>query len=154
MYVASTFFLEKLLAQLVDHAVVGPFSGVLDGTFCGLGQTPTGTLTPSQGLSAIKEADYDGYNRLPIVWKGPYLDVAGNSKLQADGLFFTPTDAVKPNQITSVFIADAVTAGNLLISTILPNGPIWLNGPQNAFALSLLFQLLATGNYGDVIVIS
>lgn len=154
MYVPTTFFLQKLMAQLIDHAVAGPFSGVLDGIFIGLGQSPTGTLTPSQPLSAITEANYNGYARLPVTWKGPYVDSAGSAKVQADGLYFNPSDSLKPNQITSMFAVDALTAGNLLFSEVLPNGPIWLNGPTNAFSLSVLFQLPNGTNYGDVVVIS
>jgi hypothetical protein len=139
--------------HLVDHAVAGPFSGVLDGVFIGLGQAPTGTIKPSDTLAAITEADFDGYARLALTWKGPYIDPAGAAKIQADGNYFACTDATKPNQITSMFVADALTAGNLLFSEVLPGGPIWMNALGNAFSLSVLFQLPVGVNYGDVVVI-
>lgn len=153
MFVPTTFFLQKLLAQLIDHAVAGPFSGVLDGTYVGLGQTPTGTLQPNQGMSAITEANYDGYARVPVTWKGPYVNPSGSSTIQSDGSYFVPTDSTVQNTITSMFVADALTAGNLLLSMVLPNGPIFMTGPQTAFSLSLLFQLQATNNFGTALVI-
>ena len=153
MYVPTTFFLEKLLAQLIDHAVAGPFSGVLDGLFLGLAQFPSTTLTPADGLSALTQADYNGYARQAVVWNGPYTDALGQQAIQSSALYFTPTDALKPNQITMMFLADALTAGNLILSEVLPGGPIFLTGPANAFALSVIFQLPNAVNYGDVVVI-
>lgn len=153
MYVPTNFFLQKLLAQLVDHAVAGPFSGVLDGTYVGLGQQPTGTLSPSQGLSGITEANYDGYARLPLTWRGPYQTYPGSGSLQADNVFFQATGSVVGNQITSMFVADALTGGNLLFSEILPGGLIPMTGPTSAFGMAVLFQLAIGANYGDVVII-
>lgn len=153
MYVPTNFFLQKLLSQLVDHAVAGPFSGVLDGTFIGLGQQPTGQLNPDAGLSAITEANYDGYARLPLTWRGPYRVISGSAKLQADNVFFQATGAVVANQITSMFVADALTAGNLLFSEVLPGGIIPMTGPTSAFGLAVLFQMAFGADLGDVVVI-
>lgn len=153
MYVPANFFLQKLLTQLIDHAIAGPYSGILDGTYVGLGQQPTGTLTPDQGLSAITEADYDGYARLPLTWNGPYQVLSGSGTLQADGSFFKPTGSVVQNQITSMFVADAITAGNLLFSELLPGGTIPMIGVTSGFGLAVIFQLAFGNNYGDVIVI-
>lgn len=153
MYVPSLFFLEKALAALIDHAIAGPYSGPLDGVFVGLSQFPTPMLTPNQGLAQITEADYTGYARLPLTWLGPYQNPLGNYAIQADGAYFTPTDSVTPNQIVGMFVADALTAGNLLFSEPLPGGPIFLEGPANAFSLSVIFQLATGSNYGDVIVV-
>ncbi len=153
MYVPTNFFLQKLLAQLIDHAVAGPYSGLLDGTYVGLGQQPTGTLTPNQGLSAITEANYDGYARLPLTWRGPYQTLSGSATLQADNVFFQATDTTVPNQITTMFVADALTAGNLLFSEVLPGGIIPMIAPTSAFGMAVLFQLALGTNYGDVIII-
>lgn len=153
MYVPTNFFLNKLLSQCIDHAVAGPFSGVLDGLFLGLGQFPTGTLTPDQGLSAITEASYTGYARQAVTWHGPYIDGRGNIAIQSAADFFVPTDSVVTNTITSMFLADALTAGNLILSEVLPGGNIILNGPTTAFGLSVIFQLPVGTDYGDVVVI-
>lgn len=153
MYVPTTFFLEKMLAQLIDHAIAGPFSGVLDGTFVGLAQVPSSTLNPSQGLSALTEANYNGYARQAVTWHGPYTDGMGQQAIQSAASYFTPTDDLVPNQITMMFLADALTAGNLLLSEVLPGGPIFLNGPSNAFGLSVVFQLPAGANFGDAVII-
>jgi hypothetical protein len=153
VYVPTTFFLEKLLAQLIDHAVSGPYSGVLDGLYLGLGQTPTGTLNPSQGVSAITEATYDGYARQAITWHGPYTDALGAQAVQSAALYFTPTDATIHNSITSMFLADAITAGNLILSEIMPGGPIGMSGPANAFSIAVVFQMASGNDYGDVVVI-
>ena len=67
VYVPTNFFLNKLLAQTILHAQAGPYSGVLDGMFLGLGQIPTQTLSPSQGLTSITEANYTGYAGQPVV---------------------------------------------------------------------------------------
>lgn len=153
MYVMSYFLLAKMLAQLIDHAIAGPFSGVLDGCFVGLAKSPTGQLNPSQGLSAITEANYSGYARLPLTWHGPYQSPTGNESIQADGNYFVPTDALVSNQITGMFVADALTAGNLLLSQQLPGGPVFLSNPTTAFSLSLIFQLQSLSNFGSVLVI-
>jgi hypothetical protein len=153
VYVPTNFFLQKLLTQLIDHAVAGPYSGLLDGTYLGLGQQPTGTLNPTQGLSAITEATYDGYARLPLTWHGPYQPQIGQATLQADGSFFAPTGSVVTNQITSMFVADALAAGNLLFSEVLPGGVIPMIGVTSGFGLAVLFQLAFGNNYGDVVVI-
>lgn len=153
MYVPTTFFLEKLLAQLIDHAIAGPYSGVLDGLFLGLAQFPSTTLNPGDGLSKLTEATYTGYARQAVTWHGPYTDAAGQQAIQSAADYFTPTDAVTPNQITMMFLADASTSGNLILSEVLPGGPIFLNGPANAFSMSVIFQLPNGSNYGDVVVI-
>jgi hypothetical protein len=150
VYVPSIFFLDKVLSQLLDHAIAGPFSGVLDGCFVGLGQFPTPTLGPNNVIADITEANYDGYARLPLTWRGPYLNPLGQPSIQADGNYFVPTVS---NQIVMMFIADALTAGNLLLSTPLPGGPVFLSNPTTAFALSQVFQLLTGNNYGTPIVI-
>jgi hypothetical protein len=153
VYVPSNFFLEKLLAQCIDHAVAGPFSGVLDGLYLGLGQIPTGTLSPSDGVSAITEATYDGYARLPITWKGPYTDGAGQQAIQSGAEYFTPTGSTTANTITTMFLADALTAGNLILSEVLPGGPYFLSGPTTALGMAVVFQLPQGSNYGDVVII-
>jgi hypothetical protein len=153
VYVPTNFFLEKLLAQLIDHAIAGPFSGVLDGTFVGLAQFPSTTLNPSDGLSALTQATYSGYARQPIVWHGPYTDGAGQQAIQSGNLYFQPTDALTPNQITMMFVADALTGGNLLFSEVLPGGPIFLTDATTAFGLSVVFQLPANANFGDAVII-
>lgn len=154
MYVPTTFFLEKVLAALIDHAIAGPYSGPLDGIFLGLGQFPTPTLNPSQSLSAITEATYTGYARQAVVWHGPYASGVYDQSIQSTSLFFTPTDGVVPNQITSIFVADAITAGHLLLSQILPNGPVFLNGVDNLLSLALSFQMLANTNFGSAVIIA
>lgn len=153
MYTPTTFFITKMLAQLIDHAIAGPFNGVLDGAFLGLGQFPTQSLNPKQDLSAITEATYAGYARQPVVWHGPYAKGNYDQAIQSAALFFTPTGSGVSNQITSLFLADAITAGNLLLSEPLPGGPIFLNNPDNTFSLSLVFQMLTGTNYGDAVVI-
>jgi hypothetical protein len=153
VYVPTNFFLEKLLAQMIDHAVAGPFSGVLDGLFLGLGQIPTGTLNPNQGISSITEATFDGYARLAVTWSGPYTDGMGQQAIQSHSIYFTPTGSTTPNTITSMFLADALTAGNLILSEVLPGGNIILNGPTTAFGMSVVFQLPNGSNYGDVVII-
>lgn len=153
MYVPTTFFLNKLLAQLIDHAIAGPYSGVLDGLYLGLAQFPSSTLNPAQGLSALTEATYTGYARQAITWRGPYTRGVDTQTIQSDALYFTPTDAITPNQITMMFLADALTDGNLILSEVLPGGPIFLNGPENAFGISAVFEIPTDANYGDAVII-
>lgn len=151
MYVVSTYLLNLLLTEMI--AASGTVIGALHGAFLGLAQFPSTTLNPSQGLSALTEADYNGYARQALTWSGPYTDASGQKAVQSNALYFAPTDALKPNQITMMFVASAVTAGNLLYSEVLPGGPIFLNDATNAFGISSVFQLPNGANYGDSVII-
>lgn len=153
MYVPSRFLLNKLMTQLIDHAVAGPFSGVLDGIFMGLYIAPTPGLTPQSTMNNITEATYTGYARQAVVWHAPYIDPANAESIQAASLIWQPTDGVTPNQITGIFVADANAAGNLLLSSRLPGTGIPLGDATMAFGAALLFQLSYTGDYGDVQII-
>ncbi len=153
MWVVTTVLIERILAALIDHAVVGPYSGPLDGLYLGLGQFPTATLNPSQALADITEATYTGYARQAVVWHGPFAVGTYDQSIQTASLFFTPTGTTIGNQITSMFLADALTAGNLLMSQVLPNGPVFLNGPDNTLPLAVIFQLLTATNFGRGVVV-
>lgn len=153
MWVVTTVLLERILAALIDHAIAGPYSGPLDGLFLGLGQFPTPGLNPSQDLTAITEATYTGYARQAIVWHGPYAIGTYDQSIQSASLFFTPTGSTVGNQITSMFLADAVTAGNLLASQLLPGGPVFLNGTDNTLPLAVVFQLLTATNFGRGVLV-
>lgn len=151
MYVPTTAFIIKVLAALIDHAIAGPYSGPLDGLYLGLSKNPTPTLNPSQGLASITEANYDGYARQAVVWHGPHSLGTYDQAIISGSLNFVPTGSVVGNQIVGMFLADALTAGNLLLSELLPNGPVFLNTPDNLLALAVNFQLLTATNFGDVV---
>ncbi len=153
MLVAQQALLTKILAQLIEHAVAGPYSGALDGVFIGLSKPPTGTLTSNSPFTAITEANYDGYARQPIVWRAPYVEIGGAISLQSAQTYWTPTDTLIQNTINGMFVADALTAGNLLASEIFAV-PQPLAGPQNAFSLALIFALGANNNYGGSVIIN
>lgn len=147
MLVPSYALLNKLLTQSIQHAVAGPFSGCLDGVFIGLSVAPTTGLTPSSVLAAIHEATFTGYARQAVVWHPPYIESGGAEAIVSSSTYWTPTDGVTPNTITGMFLADALTNGNLLASEQFAV-PQPLAGPSNAFSLSLVVQLLASIGYG------
>jgi hypothetical protein len=139
--------LEKILNQSADHAVAGPFSGCLDGVYVGLSVAPTTAQNPNGVLANIHEATYTGYARQLLVWHPAYIEPAGSVAIQSASLYWTPTDAVVPNIITGLFLADAITVGNLLGAEQFDVGQN-LGGPSNAFSSTVLVQLLTTLGYG------
>lgn len=153
MFVVQNTLAAKLLQAAIDHAIAGPFSGALDGVFVGLSIAPTGTLAPNSPFTAIHEAGYTGYARQPVVWRPPYIETGGANAVQSAQTYWTPTDSVLPQTITGMFVADAITAGNLLLSEMFAV-PQPLGGPQNAFSLALIFALAANSNYGGSTIIN
>lgn len=153
MFIPSQYFLNKLLAQLADHAVAGPFSGILDGVYLGL-NIGTTMLRPPNTMADITEAGYTGYVRQLIVWHPPYVEGVAVATMQSAGLYFQPSDGVTPQTVTGIFLADASTAGNLLLSEPLAGGSINMFSAQNAFSVALRFQLDPADDYGGGTVIS
>jgi hypothetical protein len=152
MWVVTQYLLNLILSTLTKHAVAGPFSGALDGAYVGLFITPTQPMLPTQGISSITEATYDGYARLPLTWYPPYLDPAQVPTIESAGAHFVPTGSVVANQITGVFVSDAVVAGNLLMSCFLPMPGRQMAGVLNAMTVAALFQF-GVANYGGPTII-
>ena len=112
--------LIDVIATILTQAsatTVGP----LHGSYVGLATaiTPSG---PDTLMSAVTEATYTGYARVALAAWGAQYRIGDSGQGQDSALAdFQPSDAVAPNQINAVFIADAATAGNLQAFYLLPN---------------------------------
>jgi hypothetical protein len=102
-------------------------------------------------MGDIVEAGYTGYARQAVVWGAPYQATDGLQAMNAGSLSFTPTDALKPQTVVGLILADAVTAGNLL-GMLLFDTPVPLNGPNQILDVLLTFGLDALGNYGTAVM--
>lgn len=148
MWTLSRIFLGRLMAWLVDLGNSGAPTPPLQIVYLGLYQAPTGTLTPDSVMSAITEANYTGYAREEVVWYPTYIDTTGPQTLEGASSHFAPTGSAVGNVITGVFLADALTGGNLLMSAVLPVPGVPLNGPSTAMTVDAIFQMAYTANYG------
>jgi hypothetical protein len=141
MWVVSQTFLQALAAWLIESSSSGATAGPLEAVYCGLYISPTPVLNPKSLLAAITEATYTGYARKLITWFPPYVSSAGPVALEGGALHFSPTDAVTPNNITGVFLADALTAGHLLMSIPWPGIGAPLSDPSQALTVDPFFLL-------------
>jgi hypothetical protein len=153
MLIPMNVLLTKLLNAAIDHAVAGPFSGPLDGVYIGLSIAPTTAQAPVSTLSNITEAGFTGYARQLVVWHPAYDEAGGAIAIQSSSTYWTPSDAVLPETITGMFLADAIVAGNLLAAEMFAV-PQPLAGPSNAFSLAVLFAQPPNSNYGGATIIN
>jgi hypothetical protein len=151
MWVLSFYFMNAMAQDLIEHLASVAYNGILEAVWLGLYTAPTSPPTPATLMSGITEATFDGYARVPLVWRPPYLDQLGPQNIVSSGAFFQPTDNLNPNTITGCFIADALIGGHLLMSSPL-SPPIALVDAQHAAAISAKFQLAFTNNYGGPVV--
>jgi hypothetical protein len=142
-----TLFMQRVAQALIEHSTSGPFNGPLEAVWMGLYQPPTPNIGIHSTLANITEATYDGYARQPVVWYPPILSSSGPETLYGQDLNFSPTGSVTPNGITGIFLADALTAGNLLMAAVLP-APVPLNGPTTALVVEPVFQMGLGQIYG------
>lgn len=144
----TEFFLNLVMAALTDHTASGSFNGPLESVYMGLYIAPTGGLSKSSTIANITEATYAGYARQAVTWYPPVVDAAGPETLNGQSLNFTPTGSTTPNTITGLFLADALTAGDLLAYMALPGIGVALSGPTQSLVAIPQFQLPFTPIYG------
>lgn len=111
---------KKLIAGLIRAGSDTTQAGAFANCYVGLYQDGP---PPSQDavLSALTEADYDGYARQgPVEWSPEYVVLGVNHNILGDLHTFSPTGSVVGNTVKGFFIADAETAGNLLAMEEFP----------------------------------
>lgn len=141
--------LQLACAGLNEHVASGSYSGPLYGAYLGLGVAPTPPFTELSVIGNVTEPLYTGYARQAIVWGTTYETAGQLQVLPAGSLTFQPSDAVHPSTITAVFIADALTAGNLLAGLLLPTPGVPLADATAALTLLVRFGMDYNGNWGD-----
>lgn len=150
----TIFFLAEVMNALVLKVTGGNYTGPLNGVYLGLYQSPTANLNKSSLMAAITEATYGGYARQPLVWYPPFVDSAGPEAIQAASVNFVPSSSTTPNTITGLFLADALSAGDLLAWYPLPGVGFGMSSPQTAMQVMVPFQLPFTNTYGQPTILN
>lgn len=154
MWIPSDYFFEQSLLELSECGASYPFSGVLCQAYLGLAIAPVPGINRATILSQFVEASYPGYARLPLNWRLPYFGSNNLWDLEAVCDHFAPT-ANDPNQlIQALFIASAVTGGQLLMSMALPLPGIDMSDIQDALTVVVRFGMDPLANWGDATLIS
>lgn len=154
MWIPSLLLLQRMAAALTQVGGSGAAVGPLEAVYFGLYTAPTGVLTPQSVITDITEATFVGYARIEAVWEAPYFGAAGLEYLESQNMRFTATNGNTPNVITGFFVADALTAGNLLFSAPLPVPGIPMGSAGASFSNVTRFGLDSTGNWGDYSTLS
>jgi hypothetical protein len=154
MWVPTQRLLQLAAAGLINHTASGNYDGPLRGAYLGLCIAPTPAFTELSTISSLTEATYTSYARQAIVWGTTYESAQDLQVIPAGSLVFQPSDAVTPNVITGVFMADAVSAGNLLCGLLFPGGGYPLPNAQSALEIAARFGLDFQGNWGDFAVLN
>jgi hypothetical protein len=149
VWIASLLFLQRMAAALVANQASGAYAGPLEAVYLGLYTNPTPVLNYNSTLANITEATFTGYVRKELVWDSAYFGAELYEYLEAGSLHWQPTDAVAPNVVTGLFIADAVSAGNLLLSGVFPPPGIPMSSSLNALTVIARFGLNSAQNWGD-----
>lgn len=85
-------------------------------------------ITPGIGTLATRKAI--------ATWGPTYLTKNGLASADAPALTFTPTTSADADTIVGWYLADALTAGNLVGFGLLPL-PVTLNGPENILTIAM-----------------
>lgn len=147
MWQVTYLFLFRAITDLVE-AVASGYLGVLDTAYMGLYQPPTQPIGPFSTMAQITEATYSGYARQKVTWFNPIQSSSGVEAVYGPNLWFQPTDTLTPNQITGVFLADAIYGGSLLMAAALATPGVQFAGPTNGLSVKPAFQLPAIQIYG------
>jgi hypothetical protein len=153
MLTLTNKLLKALLNSAGQHVVAGNYSGGLYGAYVGL-ITNTPALTPNSVIGDMQEPTYTGYARQAIgAPTGPYQDQDGSWDLIFATLAFQMANATTPTNVTGWFIADALTAGNLLAAELFPT-PIDLTTTDNVVPIAPTVELPPTADYGTGVIVS
>lgn len=148
MWQVTYAFLFQALTDLVEAIGSGGYAGVLDTAWMGLYIAPTGAIGPQTAMSAITEANYDGYARQRPVWFPPIQSSQGPEVVYGQNLFFSPTDALVVQNILGIFLASAAYGGTLYAGQQVPAPGIQLVGPATGIVVKPVFELPTTLVYG------
>lgn len=149
MWIPSLSFMRRSLLSIADPMLSGAVSGPLGAAWLGLYILPTPVLSYQSVMDDITEATFHTYSRKELVWDLPYFGSELLYFLEAASLHWQPSDSAVPNTITGLFVADAETDGNLLLSTPVPAPGIPMSTPLNALTIIARFGLDSSGNWGD-----
>jgi hypothetical protein len=107
-------------------------------------------------MSALTEANYDGYSRQEVVWYKPYQGTGGPAILQGASLLFAPTDALSSNTIQGIFLSDSAVsgAGDLWAGQVLPAPGIVLQSPLTVLKVLVEIWLTQQQVYGMAAIFS
>lgn len=143
----TTFLLQEILATI--RATGAPFDPAT--TYVGL-YTAVANNQLATTMANITEATYTGYARkLSSPFSGPFIDASGNVFFQGGLEKFTgPSDGTGQN-IQGIFIANALTAGDLLYFLDFQS-LVSLLLPTDALDFVMIFQLSAAAQWDASIV--
>lgn len=150
-WVATYTFLAAAMNDLIGYDPSSGMSGILRNVYLGLCQVPTAPFAPNSTIASLTEATYDGYARQEISWFPTDVSNLGMQEIIAANLQFRPTDSTVANTINGIFIATALTGGNLLMGTILARN-VALTGPTTSLTVAPVFQLPTAGPFGGALV--
>lgn len=153
MWVPTDYFMEQVLLQLSECEASAPFSGVLCGVYVGLATGVPPGLNRSTVLAQFTEAVFPGYARLPLTWRLPYFGTNGLWNLEADCVHWQPTANLAGQIQTSVFVASALSGGQLLLADVFPGPGVDLSNVQDALTMIVRYGFDPTGNYAGYVVV-
>lgn len=146
-WVVTYAFLSQAMADLTETGASPAGTGVLEACFCGLYLVGSPAPSPTLLMSQVLEANYDGYARQEVVWFPTFVGFGANQALVGHNLFFAPLDDTVANTIGGVFLATALTGGQLLMAALL-NPPLAITALDAAMVVKPVFLLSTTSVYG------
>jgi hypothetical protein len=147
-------FALAILRWLIDAGGASPGHGPLYTAYIGLYQLSSPSVGWLTTMGQIVEASYDGYARQEIVWYPPYQGTAGPATLEGASLMFAPTDALVPQTIGGIILADSLTGGDLWAGQPLPAPGTPLTGPLTVLKVVPDIALTQQLVYGGCAVFS
>lgn len=147
-WVLTYYMFSQMMADLTESGASPIGTGILEACFLGLAQVGSPPPTVSLTMGQVVEANYDGYARQEVVWFPTFVSGSGPQTIIGHTLFFAPTDDTVPNTITQVFLATALTGGQLLAASVVTPSVI-ITTLDAAMVVKPLFSLPLGGPYGQ-----
>lgn len=147
--------LAHVLSDVLQPASQTVVAGTLYTVYCGL-YTAGPAWAIGNVLSQYTEANYNGYARQRIVWGDEGIDLTLRPSVFGGALQFQPNGSAVSNTIIGAFVADALTAGNLLAVGQLTTSKV-LNVPTDVLLIVPRFAIpgvITPVDWGEIVGVS
>jgi hypothetical protein len=143
--------LAHVLSDVLQYASQTIVPGTLNGVYLGLFTTWPGFSLTLQ-MSDLAEPTYGGYARLALTWGDQGTDKTQRPEVLGLLSQFRPTDSSASSTAIGVFVASALTAGELRAVGLL-NPSVVLATPQDVLGVLPRFAVpgLLNPDWGEVV---